>query len=243
MKHPAVATIITAIIGSVAIYEEVNCGANSALRGNAACGLVTLDCNRITRCSDYINAQIKAEKGPVPLTSVDPRDYLGMNGNEIISDTCGNNPCNLPFSCMSRTAATRGGGICDPIDWVLGSPDCEGGASLACTSGAAAAKCPADTDNYDIYKGFIQGHQQKGQLCEKDADCQLGTCSGSSVTINDLLVPCDPEHPDFRSQYNESTGCIYGISPDGLACGIPTEQYRRQANFYKRENIALRHCQ
>ncbi len=220
MKHPAVATVLTAIIGSVAISEEVNCGANSALRGNAACGLVTLDCNRITKCSDYPNVQIKAEEGPIPLIEIDPRDYLGMSGNEIISDVCKDNPCGLPFSC------TTGGGE----DF-----------SLGCTAGSEA-KCPADAHN-DIYNGFIQGRQQKGQLCEKDADCQFGTCSGSSVTINDLLTPCDPEHPDFRSRYNESTGCTYGISPTLLDCGIPTEQYRRQANFYKRENVTLRHCQ
>ena len=220
MKHPAVSLIVTSIIASVAIYEEVNCGANSALRGNAACSLVTLDCNRISKCSDYPNAQIKAEEGPIPLTSVNPEDYLGMSGNEIISDICRDDPCNLPFICVT------GGGE----DF-----------SLGCSAGGEA-KCPADAHN-DIYKGFIQGHQQKGQLCEKDADCQSGQCSGTAVTINDLLTPCDLTNPDFRNSYNESTGCIYGISPDWLDCGIPTEQYRRQANFYKRENVALRHCQ
>jgi hypothetical protein len=217
MKHPAVTTILTAIISSVAISEEVNCGSNAALRGNAACSLVTLDCNNIAKCSDYPNVSIKAEKGPVALKDLDTRDYLGMGGNEIISDICGADPCNLPFIC-----ATGGG-----EDFSLGC------------SASGEAKCSTDAHN-DIFKGFISGHQQKGQLCEKDSDCQTGKCNGTPVTINDLLVPCDP---DFRNRYNESTGCVYGISPDSLDCGIPTEQYRRQANFYKRENVTLKRCQ
>lgn len=219
MKHPTVTLILTSIIGSVAIYEEVNCGSNAALRGNAACSLITLDCNRITKCSDYPNVLIKAEKGPVALSGLDPEDYLGMGGNEIISDICKGDPCNLPFVCMT------GGGE----DF-----------SLGCS--AQDAKCPADAHN-DIYRGFVSARQQKGQLCEKDADCQSGKCSGTAVTINDLLVPCDPANPTFRNRYNESTGCVYGISPSELDCGISTEQYRRQANFYKKENLTLKHCQ
>jgi hypothetical protein len=224
VKHPAIALILGSIIASVGISEAVQCDVNSAMRGNAACALLTLDCNQITKCEDYPDAQIKAEKGPVALKDIDPRNYLGPGGNEIISEICNSNPCNLPINCESTKAAAVG-------------------VTLACTS-PDWHKCSEDAHG-SVYQGFTPGRQQKGQLCEKDADCQSGKCGGTPADIEEL-VPCYAAEPDRRNAYDASIGCIYGFSSTvyfTTDCGKSTDEYRRAAAFYKKETVPLKHCQ